>query len=189
MASGRDNFEVPKLGNNPSPQEHAEYVMMRLEQFIRDGRTIDEGMSFKKWQTMAKTEIALAIAEAENSQDHDEISSRRTLFVAAAAMITIGFWGTAVSLHKVGELVGGIVILTAGIVMLLAAGGFRYRKYKNRKDGLKRAHSLIRIENLNKKIKRLEQDLEKELKGKQKELGKLRKPDGNSLYELFMQGG
>jgi len=187
MSRNDDGFEVPKLGNRPTPEEHAEYVIMRLEQFIRDGRTLDEGMSFKRWQTMAKTEIALAIAEAENSQDYDEISSRRTLFVSAAAMITIGFWGTAVSLHKVAELVGGIVIFSAGVIMLLTAGGFRYRKYKNRKDGLKRAHGLIRIENLNKRIKRLEQELEKEEKGKAKKLKKLRKLDENSLYDMFMQ--
>jgi len=187
MSYGDDDFEVPKLGNNPTPEEHAEYVIMRLEQFIRDGRTIDEGMSFKKWQTMAKTEIALAIAEAENSQDHDEISSRRTLFVSAAAMITIGFWGTAVSLHKVAELVGGLICLGAGIIMLITAGGFRYRKYKNRKDGLKRAHGLIRVENLNKRIKTLERELEKEEKSKKKKLDKLRKPNGDSLYDLFMQ--
>ena len=61
-----DDFQVPELGEHPTPDERAEYVILRLEQFIRDGRTIDEGMSFKKWQTMAKTEIALAIAEAQN---------------------------------------------------------------------------------------------------------------------------
>jgi len=187
MSIDQDGFEVPKLGNRPTPEEHADYVMKRLEQFIRDGRTIDEGMSFKKWQTMAKTEIALAIAEAENSQDYDEITSRRTLFVSAAAMITIGFWGTAVSLHKVAELVGGLVCLGAGIVMLITAGGFRYRKYKNRKDGLKRAHGLMRIESLNKRIKRLERELEKEEKDKKKKLNKLRKPNGDSLYDFFMQ--
>jgi len=182
-----DAFDVPKLGNRPTPEEHAEYVIMRLEQFIRDGRTLDEGMSFKKWQTMAKVEIALAIAEAENSQQHDQISSRRMLFVSAAAMITIGFWGTAVSLHRVGELVGGLIILTAGFIMLAVAGGFRYRKYRNRKDGLNRAKSLIRIENLNRRIKHLERELEKEEKDKTKKLDRLRKPGGKSLYDLFMQ--
>ena len=187
MNKGHDNFEVPKLGNNPTPDEHAEYVIMRLEQFIRDGRTLDEGMSFKKWQTMAKTEIALAIAEAENSQNHDEINSRRGLFISAAAMITIGFWGTAVSINKVGELAGGLISLAAGVIMLISAGGFRYRKYKNRKDGIKRARGLMRIENLNRKIKRLEKELEAEEKRVQKKIDKLSKPHGDSVYGLFMQ--
>ena len=48
---------------------------MRLEQFIREGRAIGAGMSFKKWQAMARMEIAIAIAQAENSQDQDEINS------------------------------------------------------------------------------------------------------------------
>ena len=78
-----DDFEVPTLSEHPTPDERSNYVIMRLEQFIREGRTLDEGMSFKKWQAMARTEITIAIAEAENSQDHDEINSRRILFVAA----------------------------------------------------------------------------------------------------------
>lgn len=182
----RDDFKVPTLSEHPTPEEHAEYVIMRLEKFIRDGRTFAEGMSFKKWQLMAKTEIALAIAETQNSQKYDEISSRRVLFVSAAAMITIGFWGTAVSLEKVSYLAGGIVCLLAGLIMLFVAGGERFRRYKNRKDGIKRAKKLIRIETLNRRIKRLERELEEEEKRLGKDLEKLRKPHGTSLYEKFM---
>ena len=157
-----DDFEVPVLSDHPTPDERAEYVILRLEQFIRDGRTLDEGMSFKKWQAMAKTEIAIAFAEAENSQDHDEINSRRVLFIAAAAMITIGFWGTAVRLHDVGRLAAGIVCFVAGLTLILVAGGWRYRKWDNRRKSKERRRRLARIENLNKRIKRLENDLEKE---------------------------
>jgi len=181
-----DDFSLPKLSDNPTPEERAEYVIKRLEQFIREGRTIDEGMSFRKWQAMAKTEIAIAIAEAENSQDHDEIASRRVLFIAAAAMVTIGFWGTAVSMHKVGYLVGGLVCLGAGIVMLLAAGSRRFRKYRNRKQGKERRERLYRIENLNRRIKRLEHELEKEEKALEKKIKSVNRPHGTSLYELFM---
>ena len=35
---------------------------------------------------MARTEIAVAISEVENSRDYDGVNSRRVLFVAAAAM-------------------------------------------------------------------------------------------------------
>ena len=185
---GNDEFKVPRLSEHPTPEEHAEYVIRRLEKFIRDGRTLDEGMSFRKWQVMAKTEIALAIAEAQNSQDYDEITSRRTLFVSAAAMVTIGFWGTAVSLDKVSYMAGGIVCLIAGLIMLFVAGGGRYRRYKNRKDGIKRATRLIHIENLNKRVKKLERELEEEEKRLGKSIDKLKKPHGTSLYERFMTG-
>ena len=157
-----DDFKVPELPAHPTPDERAAYVILRLEQFIRDGRTLDEGMSFAKWQAMAKTEIVIAIAEAENSQDHDEINSRRVLFVAAAAMITIGFWGTAVSFHDVPRLIAGIVCGGAGLVLALVAGGWRMRKWSNRRKSKERRKRLSRIENLNKRIKRLETALEKE---------------------------
>ncbi len=186
MSSG--DFKVPRLSEHPTPEEHAEYVIRRLEKFIRDGRTLAEGMSFKKWQIMAKTEIALAIAETQNAQKYDEINSRRVLFVSAAAMITIGFWGTAISLEKVSYLAGGIVCLLAGFLMLFVAGGGRYRRYKNRKDGVKRATRLIHIESLNKRIKKLERELEEEEKKLGKQIDKLKKPHGTSLYERFMTG-
>ena len=170
---GYDDFKVPVLGDNPTPEERAEYVILRLEQFIRDGRTLDEGMSFKKWQSMAKTEIAIAVAEAENSQQHDEITSRRVLFVAAAAMVTIGFWGTAVSYHNVGNLAAGAVCTVAGLVLVAVAGGWRARKWNNTRQAKERRRRLARVENLNKRIKRLEGMLEKEEKELEKALEKI----------------
>ena len=157
-----DDFQVTKLREHATPEERAQCVIMRLEQFIREGRAIDAGMSFKKWQAMARTEIAIAIAEAENSQDQDEINSRRVLFVAAAAMITIGFWGTAVSFHRVGYLAAGIICAGAGAVLLFVIGHWRFRKWNKRRNVKERAKRLKRIENLNKRIKRLEMELVKE---------------------------
>ena len=119
---GNDDFKLPRLEEKPLPEEHAEYVIRRLEKFIRDGRTLDEGMSFRKWQFMAKKEIALAIAEAQNAHKFDEINSRRALFISAAALTTIGFWGTAISMERVAYLPGGIVCLIAGLTMLFVEG-------------------------------------------------------------------
>ena len=50
-----DDFEVPELSGNPTPEERAEYVIVRLEQFIRDGSKINEGMSFKKLHRLLVT--------------------------------------------------------------------------------------------------------------------------------------
>ena len=162
MSANNADFQVPEHRENPTPEERAQCVIMRLEQFIREGRTIDEGMSLKKWQAMALTEIAVAIAEAEKCQDHEEINSRRVLFVAAVAMVTIGFWGTAVSFHHVGHLVAGIICAGAGAVLLLVIGHWRFRKWNNRRNVKERAKRLKRVENLNKRIKRLEMELVKE---------------------------
>jgi len=159
-----EEFEVPELGDDPTPDERAEYVIMRLEQFIRDGRTLDEGMSFKVWQAMAKVEIAIAIAEAELGQQKEEAVTKRLLFTFAGALVTVGFWGTAVSLHKVGYLVGGIICMLAGLVLLGVAGEWRFRKWNKSRQADKRRQSLARVESLNRRIKRLENDLEKEEK-------------------------
>ncbi|MBT5519247.1 MAG: hypothetical protein HOK36_00680, partial [Rhodospirillales bacterium] len=102
MYRSPDGFIVPDLPDNPSPEDRATYVILRLEQFIRDGRSLDEGMSFKKWQAMALTEIATNIADAQNEMIREDPVTNRLLFTAAASLITIGFWGTAVSIHKVG---------------------------------------------------------------------------------------
>ena len=158
----KDEHQVPKLGEHPTPDERAKLVIMRLEQFIRNGRTNDEGMSLKKWQAMARMEIAVTIAEAENSHDHDEIKSRRLLIVSAVAMITIGFWGTAVSFQEVDHLVAGIFCGGAGAVLLLVAGHWRLQKWSNLQSGKERGKRLKRIENLNKRVKRLEMELVKE---------------------------
>ena len=171
-----EEFKLPELSDDPSPDERAEYVIMRLEQFIREGRTFDEGMSFKIWQAMAKVEIAIAIAEAELGQQKEESITRRLLFTFAGALVTVGFWGTAVSMHKVGYLVGGIICFVAGLVLLGVAGEWRFRKWKKNRQANKRRKSLARIEGINRRIKRLENDLEKEekrLKKKVKDAAKI----------------
>ena len=165
-----EEFKIPELTDDPSPDERAEYVILRLEQFIREGRTFDEGMSFKIWQAMAKVEIAIAIAESELGQQKEESITRRLLFTFAAALVTVGFWGTAVSLHKVGYLAGGIISGLAGLALLGVAGEWRFRNWNKTRQANKRRKSLARIEGINRRIKRLENDLEKEEKRFEKKI-------------------
>ena len=167
-----EEFKIPELTDDPSPDERAEYVILRLEQFIREGRTFDEGMSFKIWQAMAKVEIAIAIAESELVQQKEESITRRLLFTFAAALVTVGFWGTAVSLHKVGYLAGGIISGLAGLALLGVAGEWRFRNWNKTRQANKRRKSLARIEGINRRIKRLENDLEKEEKRLEKKIKK-----------------
>ena len=185
---GTVNFETPQMIDNPLPEEHAEYVIRRLEKFIRDGRSLDEGMSFRKWQSMAKTEIALSITETQNSYKYDEVNSRRVLFVFASAMTTIGFWGTVISLEKITYLPGGVICLIAGLLILFLTSKGHYRRYKNHIDGIKRKSQLIKVKSLNNRVKKLERDLEKEEKYLDETIEKLKKPRKTSLYERFMTG-
>ncbi|MBC8337494.1 MAG: hypothetical protein H8E39_02270 [Alphaproteobacteria bacterium] len=168
-----EEFQVPVLSDDPTPDERAEYVIMRLEQFIREGRTFAEGMSFKVWQAMAKVEIAIAIAEAELGQQQEEAVTKRLLFTFAGALVTVGFWGTAVSIHKVGYLVGGIICGLAGLVLLGIAGEWRFRKWNKSRKADKRRKSLARVENINRRIKRLENELEKEEKKLKEKIKKI----------------
>lgn len=166
--------KTPDLPLNPTPEQRAEYIMLRLEQFIREGRTIDEGMSFKQWQAMAKTEIAIAVAAAQNEVQKDDPVTRRLLFMTAACLTTIGFWGTAVALHKTAYLVGALVCGGAGILLILIAGEWRFRKWRRKRDAELRIERLANIEALNKRIKGLERALEKEEKMLKKKLDKTR---------------
>lgn len=172
------DFQLPPLKDNPTPEERARYVALRLEQFIRDGRTIAEGMSFRQWQAMAETEIATHIAEAENAAQKEDVVTKRLLFTTAAALITIGFWGTAVSLHKTAYLVGAVIIGAAGLVLLAVAAEWRIRRSVKARQAKQRRRRLARIESLNRRIKRMERALEKEEESLEKLLEEKRKETG-----------
>jgi len=166
------------LPSTSTAQDRADYIVARLEQFIRDGRKDEQGMSFDKWKQMARSEIAIAVAEAELSQQHDELHSKRVLFVAAASMITIGFWGTVTSMDKIEYLVGGVICGLAGILLLLAVGEWRIRSWSERREARKRRQVLSRIESLNRRIKRLEKELEAEADDYEEMLKKVTKRRG-----------
>jgi len=123
---------------------------------------------------MARSEISIAVAEVEMSQQHDELSSKRVLFVAGAAMVTIGFWGTAVSLNQIAYLTGALVCGGAGLLLLFVAGEWRFRGWREMRQARKRRDILGRIESLNKRIKRLEKELEAEAEDLEKLLGMAR---------------
>lgn len=165
----------PTMGSASSAEDRADYIVARLEQFIREGRKDEQGMSFDKWKQMARSEIAIAVAEAEMSQQHDELRSKRVLFIAGASMTTIGFWGTVTSLDKIDHMVGGIICFLAGLMLMLAVGEWRFRGWSERKQAKKRREILGRIENLNRRIKRLEKELEDEADEYEKLLKKARR--------------
>ncbi|MGJ3260911.1 MAG: hypothetical protein ACFE0S_15040 [Rhodospirillales bacterium] len=169
---------TPTLSANSTAEDRADYIVARLEQFIREGRKDEQGMSFDKWKQMARSEIAIAVAEAEMSQKHDELHSKRVLFVAAASMITIGFWGTVASLDKLDYMIGAIICGLAGVLLLLAVGDWRFRSWEERRQAKKRREILGRIESLNRRIKRLEKELDKEAEEYEDLLKKARKRTG-----------
>lgn len=163
--------------------DRADYIVARLEQFIRDGSKDEQGMSFDQWKNMARSEISVAIAEAEVSQKYDELASKRVLFVSATAMVTIGFWGTVTSMGKLDYLIGALVCGAAGLVLLLAVGNWRLRSWSEMKESRKRREILGRVESLTKRIRKLE----KELEGEAEELEVLQKKAARR--RLILTGG
>ncbi len=170
MQKTADGYTVPDLPENPTPEDRAIYVILRLEQFIREGRTFAEGMPFKKWQALALTEIATSIADAENEMIREDPITNRLLFTGAASLITIGFWGTVVSIHQADYLIGALVCGFAGLVLLATAFEWPMRKFWRKSRAKVRKRRLKNIESLNRKIRRLERELEKEAKDLEKTL-------------------
>ena len=168
------------MSAHANAEDRADYIVARLEKFIREGSKDEQGMSFERWKQMARSEIAIAVAEAEMSQKYDELSSKRVLFVVSAAMVTIGFWGTVTSLDKIDVMAGGLICGLAGLVMMLAVGNWRLRSWSEIKRARNRREILGRVEGLTKRIKRLEKELESEVE----ELEALKKKAGRTRLVL-----
>jgi len=156
--------------SDPSPEQRADFVVKRLEQFIREGRTLAEGMNLKQWQDMARFEIANAVQAAENVHHEKGIVSKRLLFTVAASLVTIGFWGTLFAFNKVEYLVVAIIFGLTGIVLLAIVGEWRFMKYFRRHQARQRQQAIYRVEDLTRRIKRMEKELKSESKALQSKL-------------------
>ena len=164
------NNPPPEEQAHPSAQQRADFVVKRLEQFIREGRTIAEGMSLKQWMDMARFEIFNALIAAENAHTDDEAVSKRLLFTVAASLTTIGFWGVLFAYDKVQYLVVAIIFGITGIILLAIVGEWRLMKYFRRHQARQREKTLHRVEDLTRRIKRMEKELKEEHRALQSKL-------------------
>ena len=88
--------------------------------------------------------------------------SLKPKFRKVVTRVTIGFWGAVASLGKIDYLLGAAICGLAGVILMMAVGQWRFRSWSERKQAKKRREALGRIENLNRRIKRLEKELESE---------------------------
>lgn len=160
----------PDETGHPTPEQRADFVVKRLEQFIREGRTIAEGMSLKQWQDMARYEITSAVMAAENAQNEGEEVSKRLLFTVAASLTTIGFWGVLFGYDKVHYVVVATIFGITGIVLLGIVGEWRLMKYFRRHQSRQREKTIHRVEDLTRRIKRMEKELKEEHRSLQSKL-------------------
>lgn len=186
----QDYDDEPRADGTPKPDERARFVVLRLAQFIREGRTLAEGMPFRHWQKMAEVEIANAVMEAEASRQKDDVVTKRLLFVIAAAFVTIGFWGTAFAFEKASYAAVGLVCGAAGLVLFAVAGEWRLKKILRRRTARKRRQSLRRVEDLTRRIRAMERELDKRHKDVSKELREeLKKEYGEARKKLLKSLG
>ncbi|MBM3733141.1 MAG: MFS transporter [Acidimicrobiia bacterium] len=151
----------------PSPEERADFVVKRLEEFIREKKS-PEGMNFKHWQALCKAEIAAAIAAAVKEQTRGDAALKRVLFTGAAALVTVGFWGAAVSVGRADYMIAGIICVIAGLVFMAVAAEWSLAGWRARRRARERMETLARVGDLDKRLKAIEKKREKEVESANK---------------------
>jgi len=142
---------------DPTPNQRADYMVRKLENLIRDGKS-ERGMSFKTWQALARTELTNNFAELERRHirtKHD-LTNKRLILVAASAIVTIGFWGTMVTVDKTYGDISALVMFVAGAVLLLVGLEIGLHRLVRAFKAENRERLFIRIEDFDKQLKRLE---------------------------------
>ncbi len=163
------------MADGPTPEQQADYLVRRLEQTIRDNRTV-RGMSFATWQAIAREEIVNALRDAERRRAAADRQAAVGLVVAAAALVTIGFWGAVVAVDHAWGGAAALASLGAGLALFVVVAQWAVRRAVAGWARSTRAERLVRIEDLDRRIKRMEQALQKKadrLKERMEEVGDL----------------
>lgn len=149
------------------PEERAEYIVMKLERFIREGRTLSQGVSFRQWQGLAKAEIIDMIRDVETRHARESRTLERSLMVLGTGLATIGVWGTALAIGAAPDrLVAGFLVLLSGLIVLWVVGSLGMRSPFKRFQADQRRLTTERVRSLHRKVR----DLEGELKQRKKRL-------------------
>ncbi len=149
----------------PTPQQRADYLVRKLENLIRQGKS-ERGMSFKTWQAMARSELSNAFADFERQlvKSRQDALGKRLILVGVSMLLTIGFWGCVLTVdRRYGDLVAQI-FTGAGILLAVILGEMAFRRMAARYKIVSREKSFERIEDFDKQLKRLEAEIWLKLK-------------------------
>lgn len=149
----------------PTPQQRADYLVRKLENLIREGKS-ERGMSFKTWQALARTELSNAFTDFERQlvKSRQDATGRRLVLAGVLTVVTIGFWGMALSVdRRYGDLAAQIFI-GAGVLMACVLAEIAFRRIATRYKTVAREKSFERIEDFDKQLKRLEAEIWLKLK-------------------------
>jgi hypothetical protein len=154
--------------SGPTPEDRANITVRVLEQAIREGRNEPgprgkagrPGMSFRAWQDIARIEIANAIRDAESEMMKRRGTGNRIAMTLAACLVTVGFWGAAVSWGRVDRSMAALACMAAGVWLLLTAMEIPIRLGWRRNRHRRRARRFENIRSLDRQIRRMEKFLE-----------------------------
>jgi len=153
------------MGKNPTPEERAHVIIKRLEKFIREGRTERGGIPFKRWQELAVYEVCNAIRDAERHWRGDQRFLTRGLTIGAAALVTIGFWGTVFASQQAPDRqTAAVILITAGGVIFAVLAAWGIKRVDKYYQSTRRLDHFRRIFHFDRQLAQLDQDLERRLK-------------------------
>jgi hypothetical protein len=158
--------------DGPTPEQKTDYLVRKLEQTIRDNRTV-KGMSFRTWQAIAREEILNAMREHEKRQRREDQTINRLVLVTGSSLVTIGFWGAMVAVDHAYGLVAAAITLVAGAALFFVTADWGIKRFVSGYNKEKRAERLAHIEELDKRIKRMEHDMRKKAERLEKTKEKL----------------
>ncbi|CAA7621049.1 conserved hypothetical protein [Candidatus Terasakiella magnetica] len=156
----------------PTPEQQADYLVKKLEQTIRENRTV-KGMSFRTWQAIAREEIVNAMRDVHRRQVVYDQTVNRLILVAASSLITIGFWGAMFAVNRAYGGIAAIIALVAGAALFFVTADWGIKRFSADYNKTKRVERLAGIEDIDKRIKRMEADMKKKaewLKKKMEEI-------------------
>ncbi|RAU21107.1 hypothetical protein CU669_15245 [Paramagnetospirillum kuznetsovii] len=151
------------MADDPTPEQQTDYLVRKLEQTIRDNRTV-KGMSFRTWQAIAREEILNAMRSNEKRRQVHDQTVNRLILVAASALVTIGFWGAMVAANSAYGAVAAVVTFVAGAALFFVTADWGIKRFISGYAKEKRVERLAHIEDLDKRIKRMEHDMDKKAK-------------------------
>lgn len=161
--------------DGPTPEQQADYLVRKLEQTIRDNRTV-RGMSFATWQALAREEIINALRASRRQVLVNDRTTNRLVLATAATMVTAGFWGAVLAVDRSYGGAAALALAAMAVLLLAALGDWALKKLAGGWAKAKREERLTHIEDLDRRIKRMEADMKKKenrLKDRMDEMGPL----------------
>ena len=144
--------------SEPTAGQRAEYMIRQLENFIREKRTAQGGMSFRTWQSMAHAELSNAFLEHERAilKVQQDRLGRRVLLVSSSAVVTIGFWGVVMITERDLGPLAAAILTGAGAALAFIGGEMATRKMISQYKKRARERSFERIRDFDEQVKKLE---------------------------------